>query len=389
MDINTIRQHTTGCSGKIFLNSAGSSLVTTEVTDTMVSYLKEEAQVGGYALANRFGNEVQEFYTEAAKLLNCNKENIAFMTSATDAYAKAISSVDFKTGDVILTTDDDYISNQLSFLALKKQYGIKVVRASNLPDGDLDLTAFEKLVIEHEPKLIALTHVPTSSGLIQSAAAVGKICRKHNVLYLLDACQSVGQLVVDVKEINCDFLTATGRKFLRGPRGTGILYVSDRILSTTMVPLIFDMQGAKWIGFDDYDLAKTAVRFEFWETSIAGKLGLAAALKYANTVGMANIEQYNATLMRDFRAQLAQVKGLHLHDQGTHLSSILTFTIDNRTIEELTQLLSENQVYYSLSFKDFALIDFTKKNLDRAIRFSPHYFNTPEELKKVVAILSS
>lgn len=388
MDINTVRQETKGCVDKIFLNSAGASLVPEVVTEKMVSYLLEEAQIGGYALANKSGAALQEFYTEAAKLLNCKAENIAFTTSATDAYAKAISSVDFKSGDVILTTDDDYISNQLSFLSLKKHYGLEIVRASNAADGSLDLEAFEKMVIEHRPKLIALTHIPTSSGLVQPAAAVGQICRKYNILYLLDACQSVGQLVVDVQAINCDFLTATGRKFLRGPRGTGMLYVSDRVLSTNMVPLIFDMQGAKWSGFNEYELAKTAVRFEFWESSVAGKLGLTAALKYANSIGMANIEQYNASLMKQFRTQLKTVKGLNLHDKGIQLSNILTFTIDNRSIEELTQLLNDNNIYYSLSFKDFALIDFTNKKLDRAIRFSAHYFNTPEELEKVVAILS-
>lgn len=388
MDINSIRQHTKGCFDKIFLNSAGASLVPDIVTEKMVSYLLEEAQIGGYALANRFAAELQEFYVEAAKLLNCKAENIAFTTSATDGYAKAISSVDFKPGDVILTTDDDYISNQLSFLSLKKQYGIQIIRGANTADGNLDLDAFEKLVIAHQPKLVALTHIPTSSGLVQPAAEVGKICRKYDILYLLDACQSVGQLVVDVAAIDCDFLTATGRKFLRGPRGTGILYISDRVLSTDRVPLIFDMQGAKWSGFDEYELTKTASRFEFWESSIAGKLGLTAALKYANSIGMANIEQYNAGLMQKFRTELKTVKGLNLHDKGSQLSNILTFTIDNHTIEEITSLLNDNQVYYSLSFKDFALIDFTKKNLDRAIRFSPHYFNTPEELEKVTAILS-
>jgi len=388
MDINTIRAQTKGCTGKIFLNSAGASLVPSAVTEKMISYLSKEAEIGGYALAAQFNTELQEFYSESAKLLNCKPENIAFVTSATDAYAKAISSIAFKAGDVILTTDDDYISNQLSFLSLKSRFGITIVRAANSTDGDLDLQVFEKLVQQHQPKLVALTHIPTSSGLIQPAAEVGLICKKYDVLYLLDACQSVGQLLVDVKEIGCDFLTATGRKFLRGPRGTGILYVSDRALNAGLVPMIFDMQGAKWSGFDTYELADTAVRFEFWESSIAGKLGLVAALKYVNEIGIANIEQYNAVLMKKFRTQLKDIKGLNLHDRGIRLSNILTFTIAGKSIEELTALLDANQVYYSISFKDFALIDFTRKNLERAIRFSPHYFNTAEELEKIVAILS-
>jgi len=387
MDLNIIRQQTKGCSDKIFLNSAGSSLVPEVVTEKMVSYLQQEALTGGYALANQFADELQELYVQAAVLLNCSPENIAYTASATDAYAKALSAVSFKQGDVILTTDDDYISNQLSFLSLKDRLGITVIRAYNLPNGDLDLGSFEKLLVRHEPKLVALTHIPTNSGLVQPAEEVGAICRKYDTLYLLDACQSVGQMVVDVKKIGCDFLTATGRKFIRGPRGTGLLYVSDKVLAAGMVPLIFDNMGAEWTGADEYKLAETAKRFEFWESSIAGRLGLIAALKYINDLGIANIEQYNVRLMQQFREALGKIDGLQLHDLGSHQSNILTFTSSKRPMDETAQLLRNNQVYFSLSFRNFAVIDFEKKNLDSVIRLSPHYFNTAEELEKVADIL--
>ncbi|KIO74671.1 capreomycin acetyltransferase [Pedobacter lusitanus] len=387
MDINTIRKETRGCTDKIFLNSAGSSLVPDTVFNQMMNILTEEAQIGGYAVAGLNQQGIDEFYIEAAKLLNCAPENMSFQTSATDAYAKAISSIEFKAGDIILTTDDDYVSNQLSFLALKKRFGIRIIRAANLPDGDLDLVAFEELVRVHQPKLVALTHIPTSSGLIQAADEVGAICRKYNVWYLVDACQSVGQLVVDVQKMGCDFLTATGRKFLRGPRGTGFLYVSDRALEAGLAPLIFDMVGAEWTSVDVYTLVPTAKRFEFWESSIAGRLAFKEALKYANHIGMANIEKYNADLMAQFRNQLGQIKGLHLQDRGTHISSILTLTMDHHTTEEIAARLREHNVYFSLSTIGSAMINFPKKKIKNAVRLSPHYFNTPEELEKVVAIL--
>lgn len=388
MDINTIRKETRGCENKIFLNSAGSSLVPDPVFDRVISYLTEEAEVGGYALAHSTLEETEEFYSEAARLLNCNPENIAYMTSATDAYAKAISSIEFKEGDVILTTDDDYVSNQLTFISLKKRIGIKIIRAVNLPGGDLDLVAFEQQVKTYQPKLVALTHIPTSSGLVQDAEKVGEICHKYKIWYLLDACQSVGQLVVDVKNIKCDFLTATGRKFLRGPRGTGFLYVSDAALGAGLAPLLIDMLGAKWTSKEDYKIEPTAKRFEFWESSIAGKLGLKEAMKYVNTIGMAVVEQYNASLMVAFRAKLTAIKGLHLQDRGTHVSNILTFTMDHHTTEEISEHLKQYGVYFSVSSKASALIDFTRKSIDSAMRLSPHYFNTPEELEKVVAILN-
>jgi cysteine desulfurase/selenocysteine lyase len=389
MDIELIRQQTRGCSNKIFFNSAGSSLVTDEVTDVMIDYLKEEGMIGGYALMAKREADIDQFYTEAAILLNCSPGNIAYATSATDAYAKALTSIGFKSGDVILTTDDDYISNQLAFLSLKQRYGIKLIRSENLPNGDLDLDSFEKLVQQHQPKLVALTHIPTNSGLVQPAEEVGKICRKYDVLYLLDACQSVGHMNVDVKKTGCDFLTTTGRKFLRGPRGTGILYISDRVLQTDLVPLIFDMRGNAWTGPNEYKLSDTARRFELWESSYADKLGFAVALKYLNSVGIDNIAQYNAELMKQFRAQLQEVKGLTLHDRGSHLCSILTFTMENRSLEQTAQLLRDNEVYFSISPGGSALLDFAKKGLDGVLRFSPHYFNTIDELEKVITILNS
>lgn len=388
MNIDLIRQQTRGCSNKIFFNSAGSSLVTDEVTDVMVDYLREEGMIGGYALMAKREAEIDQFYTEAAILFNCSPENIAYTTSSTDAYARALTAIDFKAGDVILTTDDDYISNQLAFLSLRDRYGIQLVRAENLPNGDLDLDSFENLVRQHQPKLVALTHIPTNSGLIQAAEEVGQICRRYDILYLLDACQSAGQMNVDVKKIECDFLTTTGRKFLRGPRGTGILYISDRVLASGLAPLIFDMRGNVWTEPDTYKLSDTARRFELWESSYADKLGFAVALKYLNSVGIANIEQYNKELIKQFRTRLQEVKGLNLHDRGSHLSSILTFTTETRSLEQTAQLLRDNEVYFSISPGGSALLDFAKKGLNGVLRFSPHYFNTIEELEKVITILN-
>lgn len=387
MDIELIRQQTEGCHHILFMNSAGSSLVPDIVTEKMITYLQEEAMIGGYALAAKYESEINGVYTEAAKLLNCQPDNIAFMGSATDAFAKAMSSINFNDGDVILTTDDDYISNQLCFLSLKSRYGVEVLRADNLPNGDLDLVSFEKLVIKYEPKLVAITHIPTNSGLVHPAEEVGVICKKYEILYLLDACQSVGQLHIDVQKIGCDFLTATGRKFLRGPRGTGLLYVSDNALHMGMVPLIFDMQGADWTAADEYQLRKTARRFEFWESSAASKLGLATALHYLNDIGIQQVEEYNSNLSAELRRKLQALDGLQLHDRGSRLSNIITFTTQRRSLEETANLLKQHHVQFSMSFRDFALIDFNKKDLDGVIRLSPHYFNTHQELEKITDIL--
>jgi selenocysteine lyase/cysteine desulfurase len=389
MNTDKIRQDIKGLSdGKIFLNNAGSSLMPQVVLDSMIDYLHQEEQFGGYEVANRNAELLEQFYDETAKLINCKSSNIAFATSATDAYAKALSSIVFKEGDVIITTVDDYISNQIVFISLQKKLNVKVIRTKNLSDNELDLEDLEHLIKEHRPKLVAVTHIPTNSGLIQNVESVGKICRQYDVLYLVDACQSVGQLVVDVEKIGCDFLTATGRKFMRGPRGTGFLYVSDKVLEQNYAPLLLDMRGANWSEFDDYELFKTAKRFEHWEISYASLLGLMEATKYANAVGMQEIENYNRKLSEKLRQNLKN-NGFNVWDWGNNLSSIVTFSGPDGDLENIQKVLKENNVFFSVTYKNSALIDFTNKNINGIVRLSPHYFNTVDEIEKVSEILKN
>jgi len=389
MDIDKIRRETRGLEdGKIFLNNAGSSLMPEEVTYAMTDYLQLEEYSGGYHVANVNAHVLEEFYEETAKLINAGAHNIAFATSATEAYAKALSGIVFKEGDVIITTSDDYISNQITFISLHKKLGVEIIRMKNLPDNELDLEHLETLIREHRPKLIAVTHIPTNSGLIQDVEAVGKICRRHDILYLVDACQSVGQMVVDVEKIGCDFLTATGRKFLRGPRGTGFLYVSDRVLEQDFAPLLLDMRGADWTGYNDYELFGTAKRFEHWEISYASMLGLKHAIKYANDIGMDMVEKYNRDLSRNLRENLKD-SSFSVWDWGNRLSSIVTFSGPGGDLENIQKVLKENNVYFSVTYKNSALIDFTNKNIHGIVRLSPHYFNTMEEIEKVSGLLKS
>lgn len=387
MNTDKIRQDIRGLSDrKLFFNSAGSSLMPKIVVDSMIDYLQQEEQFGGYEVAERNSENLESFYSETAKLVNCKPSNIAFMTSATEAYAKALSSIIFKDGDVIITTADDYISNQITFISLQKKLNVKIIRMKKLADNELDLEDLENLIKQYDPKLVAVTHIPTNSGLIQNVEAVGKICRQYNVLYLLDACQSVGQMVVDAEKSGCDFLTATGRKFMRGPRGSGFLYVSDRVLEQNYAPLLLDMRGAHWSEYDDYELFKTAKRFEHWEVSYAAVLGMTEAVKYANNVGLENIENYNRKLAETLRENL-QNSGFKVLDIGKNLSSIVTFCGPDNDLENIQKVLRENNVFFSVSYKNSALIDFSDKKVDGAVRLSPHYFNTMEEVDRVSEIL--
>lgn len=293
----------------------------------------------------------------------------------------------FQPGDSILTTADDYVSNYLSFLSLQKRFGIKILQADNLPNGDLDPDHFRQMLYQHQPRLVAITHIPTNSGLVQDAAAVGALCRETDTLYLLDACQSVGQLPLDVQHIGCDFLSATGRKFLRGPRGTGFLYVSQRVVERGYAPLFVDLRGATWTGADSYELQPDARRFETWEVPYGLLLGLKEAIAYANRIGLPQIQAYNQNLVTQLNYHLAGIDGVSQFDKGTQRAAILSFRKEGKSQEATTAQLDQYGVRHSLSEKSSAQIDFARKGISWAIRLSPHYFNTKEEVKAVAGII--
>lgn len=383
MNINQIRQDILNYNDKLFLNSASSSLPAKSVVQKITEYLVEEQQIGGYKSQELHTEAINRFYTEAAQLLNCHPKNIAFANNATDAFAKAMASIDFKKGDIIITSDDDYVANQFQFIALQKRFGIIIKRIATFDNGDLDISHFESLITKERPKIVALAHVPTGSGLVQNVKAVGNICYKNDILFLLDACQSVGQMHVDVQEIKCDFLSVTGRKFLRGPRGTGILYVSDKILNRDFYPLTIDSNGANWIDNNNFKLFDSAKRFEFWESSRALVVGFGEALRYLNAIGIQNIEKRNTELITRLRNNLSVIKGVTLHDKGSKTCNILTFRKQGKSLDKMISYLDKNNVFYSISSKPSSFIDFNKKGVDWVIRLSPHYFNTIEELDSV------
>ncbi len=387
MTLDKIRADIPYLENKIFLNSAGASLMPHQVVEKINAYLQREEELGGYFAADKSQVEIQEFYEETARLLHCQPRNIAFTHDATDAYVKALSSIPLQSGDVIITSNDDYSSNQIQFISLKKRLGIQIHHIKNLENGDLDIDNFIELIEKHDPKLVAITHIPTNSGLIQDVEAVGKICREKSVPFLVDACQSVGQLNVNVQDIQCDFLSATGRKFLRGPRGTGFLYVSDRILETDYAPLLLDAKGAKWNRQDNYVLSETAIRFQTWEAPYALIIGLTEAMKYLQSFGIDKIEEYNHKLIGKFRANLSSISGVQTYDRGSRTCNIVTFRKKDKSLEQIKEVFDSNRLFFSVSEIEWGLIDFSKKGVDWVIRLSPHYFNSVDDIDRASQII--
>ncbi|HYY04477.1 MAG TPA: aminotransferase class V-fold PLP-dependent enzyme [Gaiellaceae bacterium] len=387
LDLVRLREDTPGSARRIHFNNAGAALPPTHVLQTMHEYLELEAELGGYEAADARCEDIADFYAATGELLGCGAHNIAFAPSATDAFARALSSVPFGRGDVILTTRDDYISNQIAFFSLRKRFGIDVVHAPNVPEGGVDVDAMAQLMRQRRPRLVAATHIPTNSGLVQPVAEIGRHCRELDLLYLVDACQSVGQYRVDVDQLGCDFLSATCRKFLRGPRGSGFLYVSDRALAAGHEPLFIDMRGAHWVGFESYAPVDTASRFEDWEFSYATVLGAAAAIRYALAIGIDAIAERTPALGGGLRDRLAEIDGVRILDRGRERCAIVTFTLSGWTAKAVQHELGVRAINSSVSLREYALFDFTDKAVDSCVRLSPHYYNTEQEVDRVVAVV--
>jgi selenocysteine lyase/cysteine desulfurase len=382
------RADTPGCSTRIHFNNAGASLMPTPVKDAITGHLGRESVEGGYEAADAAAPLLADAYDALGTLVGATARNIAVVSSATRAFAQALEAFDFAPGDVILTSSNDYISNQLMYLSLGRRRGVRVVRAPEAPEGGVDVEAFARALGKERPRLAALTWIPTNSGLIQPAAAVGAACREAGVPFLLDACQAVGQLPVDVKVLHCDYLAATARKFLRGPRGLGFLCVSDAALARGDYPLHVDMRGARWTEADAFSVVNDARRFEEWELPHALVLGMGAAVRYALEVGVDVASARAHRLAAAVRASVGAIPGVRSLDRGRHLSAITTFAIEGREGRDLMLALRAEGINTSAQSREDAVIDFDRKHATSLLRISPHYFNTDEELYQVTSALA-
>lgn len=373
--------------GRIHLNNAGASLMPRPVVEAVRHHIDREVQLGGYEAADAAAEQVAQAYRDVASVIGARAHNIAVVENSTVAFAQALSAFDFTPGDVILTSSNDYISNQLAYLSLARRTGVTVERAADLSEGGVDPDAVRAAIARRRPTLVAITWVPTSSGLVQPVAEIGRICREADVPYLVDACQAVGQLEIDVHAIGCDFLAATARKFLRGPRGVGFLYVADRMLEQQRAPLYIDMRGAEWTAPDDYRLADGATRFENWEFAYALLLGMGAAARYALEVGIAEGGAVAAELAAYARNRLAELPRVRVLDQGAQLCAIVTAEIGAADAPDVVRRLREQAINTSAIVREHAVIDFAGKRAASALRISPHYYNTEREIEIAVGAI--
>lgn len=357
------------------------------VIEAMQNHLKLEGEIGGYEAADQMHDVIEHTYDAAAKLIDAHKNEIAIVENATRAWDMAFYSIPFKTGDVILTSMAEYASNYLAFLQISKRCGVEIKTIPNDDWGQVSISALKELIDSHV-KLIAITHIPTNGGLVNPAAEIGKVARDANILYLLDACQSVGQIDFKVGEIGCDILSATGRKYLRGPRGVGFLYVRKNLLDQLEPPFL-DLHAATWIAKNQYLVREDARRFENWETNYAVKIGLGVAIDYSMNWGLEKIQKRVIQSGEILRNELAALHGVRVFDLGKIRCGIVTFLIDGWEPEDVLNALRAQNVNVSVSSFYSTRLDMEARNLKGLLRASVHYYNSEEEIHRFCSLIDS
>jgi cysteine desulfurase / selenocysteine lyase len=391
IDVDRARADTPGCELVAHLNHAGTSLAPRPVLDAQVEWLQAEALTGGYELAADRDAELQATYDEVAALIGAQRDEIALVENATFAWHQAFWSLPLRAGDRILTCTVEYASSYLSYLQAERRRGVSIEVIPDDDDGQLSLPGLADLLEDDRAPvgLVAVTHVPTNGGLVNPVAGVGALCREAGVPFLLDACQSVGQMPVDVDATRCDLLAATGRKFLRAPRGTGFLYARrsllDRLDRDGAEPAFLDLLGADWVAPDGYVLRPDARRFENWESNLAAVAGLHAAVAYARSWGLDAIADRVGTMADALRGRLAEVPGVRVHDLGRHRSGIVTFTVDGVAADEVQARLRSQGINVSVSGPSSTRLDAVRRRLPPLVRASVHYVTTDGELDRLAA----
>ncbi len=377
------RRETPGAERVLHFNNAGSSLTPTPVLDALYGHLRAEAEMGGYEAADAASQQRQRTYEAIATLLGCETEEIALVENATRAWDMAFYAMPFKSGDRILTGEAVYVSNYLAYLHVARETGavVEVVRSDD--DGQISLDALRTELRRGRVAMVGITHVPTNGGLVNPAEEVGKLTREAGVPFLLDACQSAGQWPLNVDALGCDMLSVTGRKYLRGPRGTGFLYVRKEMIEQLDPPFL-DMRAASWTAPNEYEIHPTARRFENWESYVAGHIALGTAVDYALEWGIEPIRKRVVHLATTLRGALSETPGVQVRDIGREKCGIVTFTVVGREPSDLKNALSARGVNVSVTERSSSRIDMEARNLQSMVRASVHYYNSEDEVERFV-----
>jgi selenocysteine lyase/cysteine desulfurase len=353
LNIEQLRADTPAVAQLIHFNNAGAALMPTPVIETMTRHIQLEANLGGYEAAAQQSAELENVYGAIGRLINAAPDEIAVIENATRAWDMAFYSLPLQPGDVVLTSTTEYAGNYIPYLQLKQRRGIEIRLIPNDEHGQISLAALKTLLADERIALISLPVIATNGGPVQPIEQIGALARAAGVLFLLDACQGVGQMPIDVQKIGCHMLAATSRKYLRGPRGMGFLYV-ERSLCQNLEPAFLDLHAASLQNAETFTIRADARRFENWECNVAAKLGLGAAVEYALAQGVEAMWQRIQLLADYLRQQLAEIPGITPRDLGAVKSGIVTFSHRNSSAAQIQQWLPARKNASTSALQPFA-----------------------------------
>ncbi len=385
-DLGAIRAQTPGLQHGTHLLACGSALMPQGVVDAITGHIQLEAEIGGYEAAAQQAEMLDGVYADISRLIGAKPQEIALMENATAAWCQVFYGLKLKAGDRVLTCQAEYAANYVAYLQRAERDGIIIEVIPNDASGALDLAALEAMLAK-PAALISITWIPTNGGLVNPALGVGKLARKYGVPYLLDACQAVGQMPVDVAALGCDYLTATGRKFLRGPRGTGFLYIREAMIAKTE-PAVIDHFAAPWVSENRYELRPDARRFENWENAYALRAGLGAAVRYALEIGIEAIHTRAWALADRLRDGLRHIQGVTLHDAGDTHCAIVSFSMAAAP-GDVVGYLRSNGITIGTSAANSTLLDAKSRSLPTLLRAAPHYYNSEAEIDELLRLLKA
>ncbi|WP_315832780.1 aminotransferase class V-fold PLP-dependent enzyme [Bradyrhizobium prioriisuperbiae] len=387
------RRLTSGCSHIVHLNNAGAALMPDCVLESTISYLRDEARFGAYETAERSRGAIERVYDIAAALLNCSPTEIAVVENASRAWNLAFGSIGFRAGEVVVTSTFEYANNYIAIMQAKKRHGLRIEVVPSTPLGELSLDALRNIIASHGARMrvISVTHVPTNNGVVNPAEEVGSLIREakatgvlsERALYIQDACQSIGQIPIDARTGGFDILTTCGRKYLRGPRGIGLLYVRGGVFERQECgePPMLDVRAAGWTSRDDYFVYRDGRRFETWDINFAAKLAFGVAIEHALFWGIRNIEAYVTSLAQRLRDLLGDIRGVRIHDVGRRRCGLISFSVSGADPLDVKEFLAARRINVSVSERALTRIDMENRNLDAVLRASVHYYNCMEELE--------
>jgi cysteine desulfurase / selenocysteine lyase len=383
LDIEALRSDTPGCSKVTHFNHSGASLPSSTTLAAIVDHLGREAEWGGMEVAAKAAETLEAARADAAALIGATASEIAFTTSGSAGFGLVFAALPpLRSGDRILVGRQEWGGNLSTMRAAADRVGALVEAIPCCEDGSVDAEALARMTDERV-RLISLTWLPANGGLINDAEAVGRVARAMGVPYFVDAGQALGQIPIDVTRIGCDMLKGTGRKYLRGPRGTALLYVRSDFLPR-LTPAFLDVQSAPWAG-DGPQMRADARRFETIEGSIALQLGFAAALRQARKIGIEPIRSRIDTLAEDLRTRLAEIRHVSVHDLGTKKSGLVSFTVAGIGAQDVRARLAAEQISVGANGVAYTPLDMKARGLNEIVRASVSYFNTENEIAKIAA----